>query len=906
MSETDARPEPDALLAEAVRESRGRLKVFLGAAPGVGKTYSMLEDARHRMAEGIDVVVGIVETHGRGETEALLAGLEIVPRKRVAYRGRLLAEMDIDAILTRRPQLALIDELAHTNASDSRHPKRWQDVEELLAAGIDVYTTLNVQHLESLNDIVARISGVRVRETIPDKVLELANEIELIDLPPEELITRLRQGKVYVADQIARAIQNFFSKGNLTALRELALRVAADRVDAQMTAHMKSHAISGPWPTEDRILVCINESPAATALVRTAKRASERARVAWIAVSVVTPASASLPEAAKDAIAEAMQLAESLGAEVVTLNAETNVASALLDFARARNVSRLIIGRPRQRRLAAWFMRESVGQEILRHAEDFEITVVSPAAEEMRRSIITAPKPVPELNPEDYLWATLAVAGATAVAFVINREFPVGSLSLVFLVSVLLVATRHGLWPSIYASVLSFLSYNFLFTEPYYTLHIADRGVVLTLFLFLVVAILTGNLAARLHRQVAIQRHIAQRTANLYEFSRKIASAASFDDIVWAAVHHVASTLQCRALVLRPGDDGGLSIAGSYPPEDQLEVRDWGAAKWAWQNGEPAGWGSQTLPSSRWLFLPLKTGQLPLAVLGVSFEGGKQLDPENRRLLDTLVDQVAVAIERAKLTADIEESRVFSETERLRGALLSSVSHDLRTPLVSIIGAATTLIEEEQAMSAESRHQLAETIRQEGERLNRYVQNLLDMTRISYGALRLNKEWIEPRELVGRAVRQLKHELDGFRVTVDVPLLLPAIKGDPVLLEQAFVNVLDNAGKYAPGGSAIAVSAERRDDGIVFAIDDRGPGIDAADRERVFDLFYRVGKGDRQGKGTGLGLAISRGILEAHGGTIAAAAGDGGIGTRIVIHLPLSDTGSNSAKPMANRQVFKT
>ncbi len=903
MSDTDARPEPDALLDEATKEGRGRLKIFLGAAPGVGKTYSMLEDARHRQADGMDVVVGIVETHGRGETDALLAGLEVVPRKRVAYRGRLLTELDIDAVLKRRPQLALIDELAHTNAADSRHPKRWQDVDELLAAGINVYTTLNVQHLESLNDIVARISGVRVRETIPDKVLELSNEIELIDLPPEELITRLRAGKVYVADQIARAIQNFFSKGNLTALRELALRVAADRVDAQMTAHMKSHAIAGPWPTSERILVCINESPAAMALVRTAKRASERARAPWIAVSVVTPATASLPEPAKDAIAEALRLAESLGAEVVTLNAEANVASELLDFARSRNVSRLIVGRPRQRRLAAWVMRESVSQEILRRAEDFEVTVVSPAGEEMRRSIIAAPRPVAERNLADYLWATLAVAVATAIAYFINRVFPVESLSLVFLAGVLLVATRLGLWPSIYASLISFLTYNFFFTRPYFSLHIADRSVVLTLLLFLAVAVLTGNLAARLRLQIAIQRHIAQRTANLYEFSRKIASAASFDDIVWAAVHHVASTLQCRALVLRPGDDGGLSIAGSYPPEDELEVRDWGAAKWAWQNGEPAGWGSQTLPSSKWLFLPLRTAQGPLAVLGVSFESGKQPDPENRRLLDTLVDQVAVAIERAKLTADIEESRVYSETERLRGALLSSVSHDLRTPLVSIIGAATTLIQGDTAITPESRHQLAETIRQEGERLNRYVQNLLDMTRISYGALTLKKEWVEPRELVGRAVRQLRRELGGFQVAVDVPLLLPAIKGDPVLLEQAFANVLDNAGKYAPAGSAIVVSAARIDDAVTFTVDDHGPGIPIQDRERVFDLFYRVGRGDRHGKGTGLGLAISRGILEAHGGTIRALPGKDGSGTRIEIHLPLSDTASPAARKPATPAV---
>ena len=896
MAHDDTRPEPDALLAEAVKEGRGRLKVFLGAAPGVGKTYAMLEDARHRLAEGMDIVVGIVETHGRSETESLLAGLEIVPRRRVAYRDQSLTEMDIDAILARRPQLALVDELAHTNVPDSRHPKRWQDVEELIVAGIDIYTTLNVQHLESLNDIVARISGVRVRETIPDKVLELANEIELIDLPPEELLTRLRQGKVYAGDQIARAIQNFFSKGNLTALRELAMRVAADRVDAQMTAHMKSHAISGPWPTQERILVCINESPAAKALIRTAKRASERARVPWIAVHVITPSSATLPEHAKDSVAEAMRLAESLGAELVTLNAEANVARELLDFARARNVSRLLVGRPRQRRFLGLSLRETVGQEILRRAEDFEVTVVSPAAEEYRKAIISGPKPAPERDPEEYLWATLTVAAAAAVAFVINRVFPVESLSLIFLLAVLLVATRFGLWPSIFASVLSFLTYNFLFTKPSYGFNIADRNVVLTLLLFLVVAVLTGNLASRLRAQVAMQRDIARRTANLYEFSRKIASAASFDDIVWAAVHHVASSLQCRSLVLRPDEDGGLSIAGAYPPEDQLDARDWGAAKWAWQHGEAAGRGSPTLPSSTWLFLPLKTAQEPLAVLGISFEDGKQIDPEGRRVLDALVDQVAVAIERAKLTADVEENRVVSETERLRGALLSSISLDLKPPLVSIIGAATALIEDEQASTPESLHRQAETIRQEGERLNRYVQNLLDMTSISYGALTLNKEWIEPRELVDRAVRQLRAALAGFEVSVDVSLLLPAIKGDPVLLDQALVNVLDNAAKYAPAGSAISISAARVADGITFAFEDQGPGIPAQDRERVFDFFYRVGKGDRHGKGTGLGLVISRGILEAHGGTIRASPRESGTGTRIEVHLPLSDPGSSPAK----------
>ncbi|HET7714636.1 MAG TPA: sensor histidine kinase KdpD [Bauldia sp.] len=897
MADVDTRPEPEALLAEAAKEGRGKLKVFLGAAPGVGKTYAMLEDARRRKSEGTDVVVALVETHGRSDTEALLAGIEAVPRRRVPYRDRLLTEMDLDAVLARRPQLALIDELAHSNVPDSRHPKRWQDVEEVLEAGIDVYTTLNIQHLESLNDIVARISKVRVRETIPDKVLELADEIELIDLPPEELITRLRQGKVYVPDQIARAVQNFFSKGNLTALRELAMRVAADRVDAQMIAHMRSRAIAGPWPTEDRILVCINESPVAKTLVRTAKRAAERARAPWIAVHVMTPSFQSLPDTSKDAIADATRLAESLGAEVVTLNTDSEVVEAILDFARSRNVSRIIVGRPRPRRLLARFSRESVGEKLIHRAEDFELTLVSPEKERARQSIITAPKLTPERDPESYLWAIGAVAAATGIAYLVDDILPVESLALVFLVPVLAVAARLGLWPSLCASVVSFLVYNFFFTEPHFTLNVADEGVVLTLFLFLAVAILTGNLAARLRSQVAAQRGIFRRTANLYAFSRKIAGAASFDDVVWAAVHHVASTLQCRSLVLSPAAEGHLAIAGGYPPEDQLGARDWGAAKWAWERGEPAGWSSQTLPSSEWLFLPLKTTQGIVGVLGVSFESGKQLTPDDRRLLDTLVDQVAIAIERARLTADIEESRVLSETERLRAALLSSVSHDLRTPLVSILGAATSLLESGNTLSPDGQRQLAETIRQEGERLNRYVQNLLDMTRISYGALSLKTEWIEPRELVGRAMRQVRDDLRGYKVSIDVPLSLPVVRGDPVLLQQTLVNVLDNAGKYAPAGTEITVSAAKRGNAIVLAVTDQGPGIPEADRERVFDMFYRVRGEDSPNRGgTGLGLAIARGILEAHGGTVRALAGPRGMGTRVEIELPLSRIGE-AAQP---------
>ncbi|SMF84335.1 two-component system, OmpR family, sensor histidine kinase KdpD [Tistlia consotensis] len=885
----ETRPEPEALLAEAAKEGRGRLKVFLGAAPGVGKTYAMLEAARQRAAEGVDVVAGVIETHGRAETERLLAGLESLPRRTVPYRGRILTEMDLDALLQRQPQLALVDELAHSNVPESRHLKRWQDVEELLAAGIDVYTTLNIQHLESLNDVVARISGVRVRETIPDGVLELADEIALVDLPPEELIERLRQGKVYIQEQIAHAIQHFFAKGNLTALRELAMRVAADRVDAQMTAHMRSHAIAGPWPTQDRILVCVNESPVAKSLVRAAKRMADRSRLPWIVVTVATPATEALPEAAKDAVADALRLAESLGAEVVTLAAESQVAREVLDFARSRNVNRVLVGRPRPRRFGAWLFRETVAEKLIREAQDFEVTIVSADAEAARRAKIGAPRLSPESDPVTYLWATGAVVAAGAVSLLVQRVFPVESLSLFFLVAVLAVATRFGLWPSIYASVISFLGYNFFLTEPYYTFHVADRNVVLALLLFLVVAIATGNLAARLRAQAAAQRAIAKRTAQLYEFSRKIASAASLDDVVWAAVHHVASTLQCASLVLMPDSGAALAIVGGYPPEDQLEPKDWGAAEWAWDHREPAGWSSPTLPSSSWLFLPLVTPQGALGLLGVAFGRRQPLAPDERRLLEALVDQVAIAIERTRLAADMEETRLLSETERLRAALLSSVSHDLRTPLVSIIGAASSLIEADAALGETGRRAMAETIREEGERLNRYVQNLLDMTRLGYGALQIRRDWVEPRELVGRAARQLRRVLQHHRLRFELPRDLPAVRGDPLLLEQVVANVLDNAAKYAPPGSEIVVAASLSAGRLTLGVSDQGPGIPEEDRGMIFDMFYRVRAGDAQAGGTGLGLAICKGILEAHGGAIRAeAAHADGSGTRIVIELPVA------------------
>ncbi len=887
MTESEDRPAPEALLEEVNRERRGKLKIFLGAYPGVGKTYAMLQAAQAHLNEGLDVVVGIVETHGRVETEALLRGLEIIPRKQIFYRGRYFGEMDVDAVLKRKPKLALVDELAHSNISGSRREKRYQDVEDLLAAGIDVYTTLNIQHIESLNDVVARISRIQVRETLPDKVLELASEIELIDLPPDDLIQRLRQGKVYMPEQAGRAITHFFSKGNLTALRELAMRIAAERVDAQMVNYMRAHAIPGPWPAQDRLLVCLNESPVAKRLVRTARRMAERQRIPWIALYVRTPHYESLPEAAKDQIAESMRLAERLEGEAVTIHAEARIADEIVAYALKRNVTRLLLGRQRPRGWTGWF-RETVAQELLRKATQFELTMISPDKEEARRSIIKGGL-LPMLGDWNaYALASIAIALAATLAYGVSFVLPLPNVSLIFMTAVILIAIYLGRGPSIFASVLSFFAYNIFFTKPYLNFSGFRHDDFITIVFFLLVSVVVGNLAARLKSQMLAMRLSAQRTANLYEFSRKIAAAAALEDVLWAAVHHVASTLQCSSLVLLPQKEAGLQIAAGYPPEDQLALKDWGAAEWSWENAKPAGWKSETLPAADWLFLPMRTGRGMVGLLGVSFkERQRPLAPDKWRLLEALVDQVAVAVERTNLASDIEDARLLTETEQLRSALLSSVSHDLRTPLVSILGSATTLATVEN-LNPGNRKDLIQTILDESERLNRFVQNLLDMTRLGYGALQPKREWSELREIAGRAMKQFEKAIEKRKVVFDVPASFPLVHVDPVLIEQVFVNILDNALKYTANDGAITFKAVKKDNDAVIRISDDGLGIPPDARHAVFDIFYRARAKDSQIAGTGLGLSICRGIVEAHGGRIVAKDGPKNKGTTIEITLPLS------------------
>lgn len=828
----DNRPNPEALLTEVEKASRGRLKIFLGAYPGVGKTFSMLQAAHEMRRQGGKVAVGVVETHGRAETEALLRGLDVIPRKKLNYRGRIFGEMDLDAILWEKPALVLVDELAHSNIPGSRHEKRWQDVEELLAAGIDVYTTLNIQHLESVNDIVERIAKTQVRETLPDRVLELANEIELVDLPPEGLLKRLHDGKVYIPEQAGRAMRHFFSKGTLTALREMAMRIAANRVDQDMLQYMQVNAIPGPWPANERLLVCLGPYSSAKTLVRTGKRMADRNKMPWIVLHLLDPGAKEPPAETSSAL----RLAERLGAEVVVEDSKGRVVDELLYIARKRNVTRLLIGgeRPNPWRT---LMTGGLRKKLLNAAGDFEVTVLGVSADEKtRRKRAKAPRERQPLEMKGYIEAVFASLIAAAIGYSIWEVLPLANLSLIFLSAVLFIATRNGLGPALVASGLSFSFYNFFFTEPYFTFNVFKRDDVLTLVFFLLISIVVGDLAARLKRQLESIRASAKRTHQLYDFSRKVLKASSLDDTLWASVSHVANALSCSVLVLMPDKNGRLEICSGMPPEDTLSLKDRSAADWAWEKGAPAGWSSGTLPSSRWLFLPMKTPSAELGVIGVSFEDGTEfLSPDRRNLLDTLIDQVALAVERMQLAEDMEEARVLTETEQLRTALLSSVSHDLRTPLVSIIGAATSLDTYGETLSDSDRKELIGTVLEEADRLNRYVQNLLDMTRLGYGALKPNLEWSDLHEIGGRVVRRAGRLTHGGNVCLNFPADLPLVHVDPVLIEQVLVNLTDNALKYSGNHADVTLGAHADDQRVVIEVADQGPGISEADRERVFD-----------------------------------------------------------------------
>lgn len=885
------RPSPEALLDDVTREGSGKLKVFIGAAPGVGKTYAMLRAAHARKKEGLDVVVGLVETHQRSETDAMVGGLEQIPKLSLDYRGIAFQEMNLDAILERRPQLVLVDELAHSNIPGVRHPKRYQDVIELLDAGINVYSTLNVQHLESLNDIVARITGVTVRETIPDSVLQRADSIELIDLTPEELLQRLKEGKVYIPEQARLAMNRFFTPGNLTALRELALRQAAARVDDQMASYMRSHAIAGPWPTSDRVLVCISGDGQAIPLIRNAKRSAERRQSPWLALYVQTHRHASLSSQERTEITHALHLAESLGGETMIVSSE-NIVDEVLRIARERNVSVIITGKT-QRSFWSCLSRPSVATTILNRGGSFDILVMGGGGDVKRRS------PTASINDDleqktksrrfpwrAYTDATLAVLMSSALAWGISHLTDLPTLSLIYLLGILLVAVDKGFKVSVYASILSFLSFDFLFVGPRYSFTISRHEDFLTLTFFLVVGLAISYIGDRLQKQVAVTRSNADRTQALYDFNKSIAAVATLDDIMSAVVRHVSHSLKARVVLLLPQNER-LEIGAAYPPDIKLDTASIAAMDWAWRHGKPAGLHSDTLPTAAFYGMPLRASNKTVGVIALNPGQGELFTLDQETFLSSLASQSAVAIERATLAGDIAQARLQTETERLRSSLLSSISHDLRTPLVAILGATTSLRDYWDKFDDKSRSDLFATIEDESERLNRFVQNLLDMTQLVSGGLKLKHQLTDVQDLVGSALTKLRKQLGARPLRLDIPDDLPSLDGDFTILEHVLVNILDNACKYAPADQPLTIAAQREAHYVRITIADRGPGIPEAERERVFDMFYRVKIGSTPSSGAGLGLAICRGFIEAHGGRIYAETCSDGVGTQIVIRLKI-------------------
>jgi two-component system, OmpR family, sensor histidine kinase KdpD len=892
--ESENRPSPEALLEAARREERrvGKLRIFVGAAPGVGKTYEMLQQAHARMKDGYDVVAGVVETHGRKETEALLAGIEVIPRRRIEYKGQSLTELDLDAVLARRPQIVLVDELAHTNAEGSRHPKRYLDVEELMSNGIGVYTTVNIQHIESLNDVVAQITHVRVRETVPDAVFDRADAVELVDLTPDDLIQRLREGKVYVPKQAERALEHFFSPANLTALRELALRRTAERVDEQLLTEMQAHAIQGPWAAGERILVCISEDPRAASLVRYAKRLADRLHGPWLALYVEGRRSVQLSEVERDRVADTLRLAQALGGEAVTIpGGDRNIADDVIGYAHAHNVTQIIIGKSTRSR---WFeiLHGSVVHDLVRRSGNISVNVIAgdqlPGGPIPKKSVRTSDDDV-AYDARPHVLAIVAVAIALGCGELVNYWIGVENVDLVFLTAVVGVAVRFGLWPSLLASVVSALCYNFFFLPPLYTLTIEDPHNIAAFALFTLVAIIVSNVAARGRMQRVAAQARVRAVESLYAFSRKLSGAGTLDDVLWATAYQTALMLKVRVVLLLP-DNGSIAVRAGYPPEDMLDDADLAAAKWTWESDRAAGRGSETLPGAKRLFLPMHTGRGPIGVVGIdSDKPGPLLTPDQRRLLDALMDQGALAIERVRLVEDMDRVERTAETERLRTALLTSISHDLKTPLASVLGSAGALRDLSDKLSNDEKVELLATIIDESERLNRFIANLLDMTKLESGAVAPNLAPHDLSEIVGSALRRATKILGRHHVQLELATDMPMLSLDAVLFEQALFNLLDNAAKYAPPGTTISIRGWRDRETVSLQVADEGEGIPQDDLEHIFDKFYRAQKTDRVRAGTGLGLAISRGFVEAMHGTIVAANRADCRGAVFTITLPIPD-----------------
>lgn len=865
----EKRPSPDLLLEQVKKEEerarQGKLVIFFGAAPGVGKTYAMLNAAQEKRAEGVDVVAGIVESHGRSETQALLQGLEVLPRRPIEYRGTTLTEFDLDAALARKSTLILVDELAHNNAPGSRHKKRWQDVFELLSAGINVYTTLNVQHLESLNDVIAQITRVVVHETLPDSVLDRADEIELIDLPPDELLERLKEGKVYVAELAARARENFFRKGNLLALRELTLRRTAERVDEQMQSYQRDQGVKSVWPAAERILVCIGPNPRSIRLIRAAKRMAAGLRADWIAVQVEAPSKVRESENDRKQLAEHMRLAESLGSETVTLSGH-RASEEILNYARSRNVSKIIIGKPTHPR---WKDRlfGSTLDEVVRGSGDIDVYVITGDSAE------SLPRPAVKAAPytwqkRDWFWSIASVAASTAIAAIMFPYFALADLAMVYLLGIVFTASRTGKGPSLFATLLSVAVFDFFFIPPYYSFAISDIRYLITFSVMFIVAFVISRLTLRVREQADAARQREKRTAALYHLSRELVSERKKDRLSAIAVKHISEVFSSQAVLLIPDDKGNLVIPAAGPNIFTLDQKELGVAQWTFDHRERAGLGTDTLPGAKALYLPLVAASRTVGIVGI-LPGPSvgSFDQEQIHVLESFANQTAMALERAFLAGETHRALLKAETETLRNTLLSSVSHDLRTPLTAITGAVSTLLQNDVTIDKNGRLELLETIHEEAEHLNRIIRNILDMTRLESGAIKINKEWQSLEEMAGMVLGRLVEKLKDHPLTTKLPADLPLIHCDGLLMGQVLTNLLENAVKYTPQGTPIELSASIQGDTVRVELADRGPGIPPGSEEHIFEKFVR---GQATGGGVGLGLTICRTIIAAHGGKIWA------------------------------------
>ena len=882
------RPDPDELLDRTVSEEQrlrqGKLKVFFGASPGVGKTYAMLQAAQKKREEGVDIVVGIAETHGRQETASLLDGLEIMPRRQFSYRGHDVPEFDIDAALVRNPSVMIVDELAHTNTPGMRHKKRWQDVEELLFAGISVYTTVNVQHLESLNDVVRQITGVAVRETLPDSFLDRADEIELIDLPPEELLQRLKEGKVYIPEQAERARENFFRKGNLIALRELALRRTAEQVDEQMESYRRDAGVTEIWPAAERILVCIGTNPRSIRLIRAARRMAAVLRAEWIAVHVEAPSHIRPSERDVQTLAEHMRLAESLGAQSVTLTGR-KASEEILNYARQRNVSKIIVGKPTHPRWKDKLLGSPL-DEIVRGSGDIEIYVITGDSSELPERPRAKVRPA-KIDRKEWYWSVGIVGLSTAVASLLFPYVHLTDLAMLYLLGIVVTSTRTGRLPALAATLLSVAAFDFFFVPPYFTFAVNDARFVVTFGVMFFVAYVISQLTLQIRAQAATSRKRERSTATLYALSRHLTRERKKDGIFEVAAKHIEEVFFSQIVFLILDERGELTEVetrrGSFP----IDRKELGVARWVFDNRHAAGLGTDTLPGAKALYLPMVASSGVLGVVGVLPEDTqKGFDLEDMHLLESFVNQTAMARERVLLAKQAHEEHLRAEAQNVRSTFLSSVSHDLRTPLAVVAGAASTLREKEASLDRTARLELLQTIHEETGRLERIISNVLNLTRLESGAIAVRKEWQLLEEIIGVVLNRLSDRLEGRPLELRIPPDLPLVPFDTLLIEQVLTNLLENVLRHTPADTPVEITVIPQKADVLLEIADRGPGIPAGEEELIFKKFTRS---THTRIGAGIGLAICRVIVEAHGGRIWAENRPGG-GAAFRFIIPVEGT----------------